>query len=153
LSLANDDRTTGGPDALEELLDPQYKVSLETDALDFLLLAGLIYDSPAFKASARADLREQVRSQYQHREATNPVGHHDTRVRNALYNAYINERFRTLGELKTVLAQGGVRHFGRGSVYRLNELLVEHDVAPFRSRKTRGSLTLEGQSETRGRAV
>ena len=119
---------------LEEILNQ--KMSLDTDIMDFVLIAGWDYSwrYPMYK-KADKDIKDRLKKYVkQRKERTAAEQNMEGRLRNSIFKmGQYNNSVRTLGDLKRIIETEGLQRF-RGMHYKtlahLNSTLVEYGIEP-----------------------
>lgn len=122
----------GGRTQLEKLLGG---VTLDTDVMDFLTIAGLDYAEGPLWDGADRQLRETLYENYKMRKAklSLSVKMREGRFRRRLWRAYSERRVKTLRDLKETIEQKGL-FVGMGylGLSEFNKTLAQYGIEPYK---------------------
>lgn len=120
---------------LEEIIDQ--KVSLDTDVMDFLLVAGWDYWKSPIYEKADNDTRQSIKRYLRRRRKTilKSEKNRERRFSHCCTSEIgYGKQFRTLGELKTIIESKGLRipNVGYNVLSHFNKTLSGYGIEPFK---------------------
>lgn len=133
------DAIAEGKATIDDVLN--FEVSLETDIMDFLLIAGWDYWYSPIYDKADKNLKEQLREHVKGKKAelSRRTKIQESRFYKACmffipYGGYSDNKLKTLGDLKNIVeTQGfGFRHIGYKSLSHFNDALKQYGIDPIR---------------------
>lgn len=115
------------------------KVSLDTDVMNFFLIAGWNYLLSPIYSNGNNKLKESIQERYQKRRVSmeTKMKKREGRFGNSIANYYFAKKIKTLRDLKKIIETEGLKYKDMGclGLAEFNKSLNEYGIEPFKLRR------------------